>query len=48
MRDVLMEEIREVGRERESSIAIMVLCRERIVVWKMVWGEVVEGARVCT
>ena len=30
-REVLIEEMREVGRERERSIAIMVLWMERIV-----------------
>lgn len=36
LREVLMDEMREVGRESESSMAIIVLWIERIVEWKFV------------
>jgi len=42
----MIEEMREVGRERERSIAIMVLWIERMVVWKVEYGEVEDGASV--
>ena len=41
-----MEEMREVGRESESSIAIMVLWIERTLEWKFAIGEEVAGANI--
>lgn len=46
LRDVVIEDISEVGRERERSMAIMVLWIESIVVWKVEYGEVDDGASV--
>lgn len=48
MREVLMEEMRDVGRESESSIAMMVLWIERTLEWKVVIGEDVVGLRIWT
>jgi hypothetical protein len=48
LREVLMDEMSDVGRERERSMAIMVLWIERMFEWKVVYGDDVEGARVCT
>lgn len=45
---MFIEEIREVGRERERSMAIMVLWIESIVAWKFVYGDEEAGARVLT
>lgn len=47
-REVLIDEIREVGRERERSMAMMVLCMESMVAWKFVYGDEDAGARVLT
>ena len=48
LREVLIEEMREVGRERESSMAIIVLWIERIVEWKFMYGDEEVGASVWT
>jgi len=47
-REVLIDAIRDVGRERESSIAMMVLCIDSMVAWKFVYGDVEVGASVLT
>ncbi len=41
-----MEDMRDVGLESESNIAMIVLWIERIVEWKAVYGDDEEGARV--
>ncbi len=46
LREVLIEEIRDVGRDRERSIAITVLWMERMVEWKAPYGEDEDGANV--
>jgi hypothetical protein len=48
LREVLIVEMRDVGRERESSIAMIVLWIERTLEWNVVIGEEVVGARIWT
>lgn len=43
-----MVEMRDVGRERESNMAMIVLWIERTLEWKVVIGDDVAGARIWT